>query len=181
MTRIYTRSGDNGTTGLIGGERVSKSSCRIEAYGTVDELNSFIGLAISHGIDEGILPALRRIQNELFEVGAELAQENDPANYRITASQVDGMEYEIDIITNRLAPLDQFILPGGSIASSYLHVARTICRRAERCVVTLHEQEGVNQDLIHYLNRLSDLLFVLARYQNSCENISDSTWIPKNN
>lgn len=178
MTRIYTRTGDNGTTGLIGGDRVSKDSLRIEAYGTVDELNSFIGLALAHGAHQEISAYLFRIQNELFDVGAELALAETVKTPRIQPDHVLKIEEQIDALSDKLPPLTQFILPGGSKAASYLHVARTVCRRAERQVVSLHSESNINPEIIHYLNRLSDYLFVAARYQNHREQIPDVIWTP---
>jgi cob(I)alamin adenosyltransferase len=172
MTRIYTRSGDDGTTGLIGGRRVFKDSLRIEAYGAVDELNAIIGVVRSYVLPARVESALRRVQDDLFIIGAELAVPEDvnPDAYQVPGVRKDliiEMESEIDACTASLKPLQQFILPGGTHAGALTHVARTVARRAERCCVALARIEKVDPMILVFLNRLSDLLFVEARLINS--------------
>jgi cob(I)alamin adenosyltransferase len=179
--KIYTRTGDKGETGLFGGQRVRKDYPRIEAYGTVDELNAALGVARAElaAIDSQIEGLLARIQNDLFDLGAELAVA-DPAKARraITAQQVGELEEAIDRHDARLPPLKEFILPGGCPAAALLHLARTVCRRAERRVVALSAIAGeqVSADAIAYLNRLGDLLFVLARAANQIAGAADVPW-----
>jgi len=183
LTRIYTRTGDKGTTALASGERRKKHDLRIEAYGTVDETNSCIGLARLHS--EGELDAmLGRIQNELFDLGADLSMPDTgkPLPYeplRIIDSQVERLEREIDRLNGELSPLCSFVLPGGSPAAAALHLARTVCRRAERLAVALAEKPGeaVSPAAIKYLNRLSDFLFVASRYAND-RGARDVLWAP---
>ena len=183
LTRIYTRTGDKGTTGLATGERRKKHDLRIEAYGTVDETNACIGLARLH--TEGELDAmLGRIQNELFDLGADLStpQSGKPLAYeplRILESQVERIEREIDQLNGELSPLRSFVLPGGSAAAAALHLARTVCRRAERLAVALSDKpdETVSAAAIKYLNRLSDFLFVASRYANG-RGANDVLWVP---
>jgi cob(I)alamin adenosyltransferase len=182
--KIYTKTGDKGTTGLYGGRRVSKDSPRISAYGDVDELNALLGVARSESRHEPIQKVLGEIQAHLFILGAELASPKpDNKIPVVTASHIDGLERQIDVITESLSPMKNFILPGGSKASAYLHLARTVCRRAERSVVHLSglNQESVSDWVIVYLNRLSDFLFVLARLANQLENIPDIPWISEKN
>ncbi len=176
MTRIYTRTGDDGTSALIGGRRVSKNSLRLEAYGTMDELNAFLGRAIAEGVAERMRPMLHRIQNNLFDLGAELALEEIPSPPRIREESIREMEQWIDELTGELPPLSQFILPGGSLSAATLHIARTVCRRAERRVVSLKESVPVNPAILRYLNRLSDLLFVMSRFQNQSDGLEDVPW-----
>ena len=170
MTRIYTKSGDKGETGLVNGERISKSSSRIEALGTVDELNSFIGLSMSEVMPVIVRDALHKVQHDLFDIGGELAT---PKSYTLQDSKVIYLEKVIDDLSSRLAILREFILPGGFKTASQLHVARSICRRAERNCIDL---EDVNPITLRYLNRLSDMLFTMARYLNACEGYKDVTW-----
>ena len=185
LSRIYTKTGDRGTTALGDGRRVAKDHPRIEAYGTVDELNSVLGLAISSGLDAEAAALLRRIQNDLFDLGADLcvperrAGRKTPARapLRVGAAHVGPLEQAIDRFNAALHPLRSFILPGGGTASSWLHLARTVCRRAERRVVALARREKVNPDAIIYLNRLSDLLFVMARRANDAGR-ADILWVP---
>jgi cob(I)alamin adenosyltransferase len=183
LNRIYTRTGDKGSTGLVGGARVSKCDLRVEAYGAVDETNAAIGLArLSTAGDAALDPILARIQNDLFDLGADLATPAQPASetepaLRIVASQVARLEQEIDALNGRLAPLKSFVLPGGTPAAAALHLARTICRRAEREAVALAERELVAAESLKYLNRLSDLLFVAARFAND-EGRADVLWAP---
>ena len=185
LTRIYTRTGDHGDTGLASGERVRKSALRVEAYGAVDEANSALGLArLSTVGDEVLDPMLGRIQNELFDLGADLATptrgEKPGVNaLRIIEGQVERLEGEIDRLNQDLAPLSSFVLPGGSPAAAALHLARTSCRRAERVAVALADAEPgeVSQLALNYLNRLSDLLFVAARWANG-RGAGDVLWTP---
>ena len=189
LNKIYTRTGDDGTTGLGTGERRLKSDLRVEAYGTVDEANSCIGLARLHtAADYATLDAiLGRIQNDLFDLGADLATPDDgkPLGYeplRIVASQTKRLETDIDALNANLQPLRSFVLPGGSPASAALHLARTVARRAERLMVALAQVEGerVNPEGIRYINRASDLLFVAARVVND-NGKSDVLWVPGQN
>jgi len=178
--KIYTKTGDDGTTGLLGAGRVSKDDPRIESYGTVDELNAVLGLARAAGLDADADALVARLQGDLFAVGAALA-DPDPAGKFHNAVK-DGLaarlESEIDRLEAELAPLTRFILPGGSPAAAQLHLARTICRRAERLVVRLaHRPDGaVPPNLVAYLNRLSDFLFVLARAVNHRSGVGDTPW-----
>jgi cob(I)alamin adenosyltransferase len=180
ITKVYTRTGDEGTTGLGTGERVSKDSPRLAAYGTVDELNSSIGVAIASGLDPGIADALSGIQNELFHLGSDLCvPEGDKMRMpvpAIGARHVLALEALMDRLSEELAPLDNFILPGGSSGAAHLHVARTICRRAERLVVTLAREERIGGQALPYLNRLSDALFVMARWENRKRGAPDVLW-----
>jgi cob(I)alamin adenosyltransferase len=174
MARIYTKTGDDGTTGLIGGKRVSKDDSRIEAYGSVDELNAVLGILGNFPLPERTRSILLRIQDDLFNVGAELALPPgvNPAQWGISGIKEEDLkvlEREIDDCQGVLAPLQQFILPGGSQAGAYLHLARTVARRAERRCVSLSHLEPVDPQIIRYVNRLSDLLFVLARYVNQSD------------
>jgi len=174
LTRIYTKSGDDGTTGLIGGVRVPKDSPRIEAYGSVDELNAVLGVVRSYSLPGRMDKILERIQDDLFTVGADLAlpQDASRADWGIPTlpeEAVQTLEKEIDECESNLDPLRQFILPGGTPAAAMLHLARTIARRAERCCVTLARAEHVDPLIVRYLNRLADLCFVLARFMNCQE------------
>jgi cob(I)alamin adenosyltransferase len=178
--KIYTKTGDNGETGLFGGPRVRKDAPRIEAYGTVDELNSVLGMVRAEQLPHDLDELLARIQNELFSLGAELATP-EPADHGtalIGPPRIAALESAIDEFEGRLAPLRQFILPGGTKAAAALHLARTVCRRAERGVVTLASlsTEKVSPHLVVYLNRLSDLLFVLAREANRSAGKVDVAW-----
>jgi cob(I)alamin adenosyltransferase len=183
LTRIYTRSGDKGRTALANGERRAKHDLRIEAFGTVDETNAAIGLARLHTADTAIDEVLARIQNDLFDLGADLAtpEEDAPrqAPLRILETQVDRLEREIDAMNESLSPLRSFVLPGGTPAAAHLHLARTTCRRAERLVVALSDKpdEVVSAAAVKYLNRLSDLLFVASRFANE-RGAKDVLWIP---
>jgi cob(I)alamin adenosyltransferase len=168
LTRIYTRAGDKGATSLGDGSRVPKTDPRIEAYGTVDELNSFVGLALAVELPEGFREWLERIQNDLFDLGADLAVpiEDERERLRIGDAHVERLEDVCDEVNARLEPLKSFVLPSGSEAAARLHLARAVCRRAERLVIALSETAEVNPLAIAYLNRLSDLLFILARAAN---------------
>lgn len=179
--KIYTKTGDKGTTGLFGGGRVSKDSPRIASYGDVDELNAILGIARASTKHEALQKALMDVQSALFILGAELASPKpDPKIPVITAAHIDVLERQIDVISQDLPPLKNFILPGGSLTSGWLHLARTVCRRAERSVVHLASlpNEPVDSWVIIYLNRLSDYLFVIARLANQLEKIDDIPWIP---
>jgi cob(I)alamin adenosyltransferase len=182
LNRIYTRGGDKGETSLGDGRRVAKDDVRVEAYGTVDETNAAIGLARLHSAQVPDADAmLARIQNDLFDLGADLCTPEDGRKHegalRILATQVDRLEHEIDAMNVTLAPLTSFILPGGTPLAAYLHLARTVARRAERLVVTLAEREPVNPEAVKYLNRLSDHLFVLGRHVND-RGAGDVLWVP---
>lgn len=179
--KIYTKTGDKGETSLFGGERVLKSNLRISAYGTIDELNSFIGLALTECFDNEVKELLFSIQNILFNAGSDLATPITEKNAKLKITRIADEHYlpwekEIDKFTERLPELRNFILPGGSKSAALLHVCRVVCRRAERLVVELETKETMNSKIVILLNRLSDLLFVLARYENSIQNKPDITW-----
>jgi cob(I)alamin adenosyltransferase len=184
LNRIYTKSGDQGETGLGDGQRVRKDHPRVAAYGDVDELNACLGVALSvAGLPESEL--IRGIQNDLFDVGGDLCipigeEEQVGKHLRVTAGQVEKLEKAIDRLNEHLEPLRSFVLPGGTAAAVRFHLARTVCRRAERSVVTLMAAEPVNPQVLIYLNRLSDLLFVLARVANDGGNV-DVLWVPGKN
>ncbi|NJN18618.1 MAG: cob(I)yrinic acid a,c-diamide adenosyltransferase [Oscillochloris sp.] len=176
--KIYTRTGDSGETGLFGGQRVPKDSLRVHAYGTVDECNAAIGVARSSALDPALDALLNEIQSQLFVVGADLATPGESAHIpRVSGDDVQGLEELIDRFESELEPLRQFILPGGTAAAAQLHLARTICRRAERWVVSLAHEEEINEQALTYLNRLSDLLFVMARVANARAGWNDVPWI----
>ena len=185
LTRIYTRTGDDGDTALSTGERTRKSDPRVEAYGEVDETNACVGLARLHtGADPILDPILARVQNELFDLGADLSTpargvRSGVTPLRITSEQVARLEGEIDQLNADLAALSSFVLPGGSTAAAALHLARTVCRRAERSAITLGDLPGedLSAPALHYLNRLSDLLFTAARWANA-RGESDVLWAP---
>lgn len=186
LNKIYTRTGDNGTTALVAGPRRDKHDLRVVSYGTVDETNAAIGLARLH---TGDLPEvhgmLLRIQNDLFDLGADLAtpetgQKPDYEPLRILETQVSRLEQEIDLLNTQLQPLKSFVLPGGSPAAAHLHLARTVARRAERVMVELSRQEAVSAAALQYINRLSDFLFVAARYANALGQ-ADILWVPGKN
>ena len=186
LTKIYTRGGDKGETSLGDGRRVAKDDLRVEAYGTVDETNAVIGLIRLHceGLSE-IDAQLGRIQNDLFDLGADLAvpqREGKAERLRMLSSQVERLERDIDSLNLHLAPLTSFVLPGGTPAAAYLHLARTICRRAERIMVELAAQpdEPVSEAAIRYINRLSDFLFVASRAAND-NGAGDVLWVPGQN
>jgi len=180
ITRVYTRTGDDGTTSLGGRERVAKDSPRIEAYGTVDELNSQIGVAMATSLDREIAAELSAVQNDLFHLGSDLCMpEADKAATpvpRIEARHVEALEKLMDRFSERLTPLENFVLPGGSPGAAQLHVARTVCRRAERLVLALSRREPIGPFVLSYLNRLSDALFVMARYENHRRGVPDVLW-----
>lgn len=166
ITKVYTKTGDEGLTSLIGGARVSKASVKVDAYGDVDELNAVLGIARGFTVSTGIDELLRAVQNDLFIIGAELASPPDLEVPRISDDRILQLESAIDKYLLKLEPLKEFILPGGSGGGAYLHFARTVARRAERKVVRLMEEEEVAKNVLIYLNRLSDLLFVMARIEN---------------
>jgi cob(I)alamin adenosyltransferase len=173
LSRIYTRTGDDGTTGLGDGTRVAKDSARVSAYGTVDELNSAIGMVLAQALPDPIRETLTQIQHELFDLGGELCI---PGSALIDESDVTRLEQRLDGFNAELPPLQDFILPGGGMAASSCHLARTICRRAEREVVTLSHHDAVRAEGIRYLNRLSDLLFVLARVLALADGHGEVLW-----
>lgn len=177
--KIYTKTGDSGLTSLFGGGRVQKNAVRIEAYGTVDELNSTIGVVRAHNPSKRVDEMLTTIQNELFILGSDLATPHDSRAQidRITAEMSARLEKWIDELDAQLEPLRYFVLPGGSLTASFLHVSRTVCRRAERCVVTARNIETISEDTIVYLNRLSDLLFVMSRFENYMTQTPEVRWI----
>jgi cob(I)alamin adenosyltransferase len=186
LDKIYTRTGDDGKTSLGDGTRLPKFHLRVTAYGSIDEANSVLGVAKLHIGDGGILKVLSHIQNDLFDMGADLcrperqepeSRKPERQSLRITEEQVTWMENQIDFFNAELEPLDSFVLPGGSPASTHLHHARTVTRRAERDVVQLSAEEPINPAVIHYVNRLSDFLFVLARYLND-KGGEDVRWRP---
>lgn len=180
LTKIYTRTGDDGSTGLGGGQRVPKDSERIEAYGTVDELNSCIGVAVACGLEPELKEMFRPIQNDLFHVGSDLCVlEEDKKKFKIAqieARHVKQLENFIDSLQKSLKPLENFILPGGTMGASQLHVCRCVCRRAEREILRLKRVENIGEFVLKYVNRLSDLLFVMARYENLKKNTPDVLW-----
>ncbi|MFN3021650.1 cob(I)yrinic acid a,c-diamide adenosyltransferase [Chryseobacterium sp. TY3] len=185
--KVYTKTGDKGETGLYGGTRISKASSRVESYGNIDELNAFMGVAKSYVTDSRVLEQLKKIQFDLFTVGSEAATPVDKlflANGKarlalvISEKEIEELEQWIDAFEEELEPLQYFILPGGGKAATHFHVARTVCRRAERSMVFLNESEEVRPELIKYLNRLSDYLFVLSRYISKIENEPEEYWNP---
>jgi len=180
INRVYTRQGDAGNTALAGGQRVPKDSLRIEAYGTVDELNAFIGIARADS-PEALTAILLRVQHELFNLGSILATSPDdvhPKQARITDADVAQLEAEMDRINEELAPLRSFVLPGGSRLNAELHVCRTVCRRAERVCVALARVESVPPETVRYLNRLSDALFVWSRWASQLTGAPETLWEP---
>jgi cob(I)alamin adenosyltransferase len=186
VSKLYTRSGDDGTTGLFSGARVSKNHPRIDAYGTVDEFNAVLGLCISgtSAKDETAVigTILRQVQSRMFDIGADLATPEGASNeakiVRIGDSHVGEIEGWIDQIDGRNEPLRNFVMPGGSELAARLHLARTICRRAERLIVALAHTEPVGEPLLQYINRVSDLLFAMARLSNKLSGVEDTPWIP---
>ncbi len=182
LSRIYTRTGDRGTTALGNGKRVSKNAPRISAYGTVDELNSVLGMVLASRPPRALAGTLSIIQNDLFDLGADLcvpqkASEKSGEALRLRSGRVVHLELAIDRLNARLKPLHSFVLPGGTRVAAWLHLARTLCRRAERDVVALSQSEPVNSQVIMYLNRLSDLLFVMARHANRGPG-AEVLWVP---
>ena len=183
LNRIYTRTGDQGETGLVGGQRVPKDAPRIDCYGTVDELNAFIGMARVTALEAlpELAAILLRVQHELFNLGSILAtrpEDMHPNQPRVTAAEIKQLETEIDAMNAGLAPLRSFVLPGGSRINTELHACRTICRRAERLAVALGRDEPVPSEAIQYLNRLSDALFVWSRWANRQLGAEEVLWSP---
>lgn len=187
--KIYTKTGDKGSTALFGGTRVSKNHLRIEAYGTVDELNSYIGLIKDQEINSSIQKELIQVQNDLFTLGAMLATPPEKETLKsgkerlnipkINLNSIDFLEKSIDKMNESLPPMTHFILPGGHPTVSFCHIARCVCRRAERCAVTLNEQEEITEEILKYLNRLSDYLFVVARKLSQDLKAREVKWIPE--
>ncbi len=179
LTRIYTRAGDTGETSLGDGSRVSKLDCRIASFGTVDELNALIGVALAGELPPSFGPVLTRVQNELFDLGADLSVPWGIADrLRVTQELIDALERDCDGFNAALPELRSFVLPGGSEAAARLHVARTVCRRAEREVIAAGEEVELNPLVLVYLNRLSDLLFILARAANAAQGHGEPLWKP---
>ncbi len=180
LTKIYTRTGDDGTTSLGTSERVNKDSLRVKAYGDIDELNSMLGVAIASGVEKRLAARLTAIQNELFVLGADLAFPQD-ANGKVNVPRIEDrhisrLEQLIDDMVEKVGPLQNFILPGGCASAAHLQVSRAICRRAERKLVELSREEVVSETSLRYLNRLSDALFVLGRYENYEKGIEEPLW-----
>ncbi|MGD8330010.1 MAG: cob(I)yrinic acid a,c-diamide adenosyltransferase [Acidobacteriota bacterium] len=182
LTRLYTRAGDRGATRLGAGTEIAKDSPRVEAYGTVDELNACIGVALSSGLCERLTSELTAIQNQLFDLGGDLAT---PASEkpefevpRIEQRHVTALERLLDELTEAVGPLENFVLPGGAVGAAALHVARTVCRRAERRAVTLAREEDIGEHIVPYLNRMSDALFVMSRYENQQAGVAEPLWQP---
>ena len=179
--KIYTKTGDTGDTSLFGGQRVPKDALRIEAYGTIDELNSVLGIVRADGGDPELDAILQKLQEQLFVLGADLATPRSidrKAVRRIEPRDAQPLEKMIDQIESRLKPLKNFILPGGSPVAARVHFARTVCRRAERAVVRMSRNEDIGEGAVVYLNRLSDFLFVLARYVNQKADVQETKWKP---
>jgi len=178
--KIYTRTGDDGTTGLVGGTRVKKQDARLEAYGTVDELNAAIGVVRSFSIPDVLKNILGEIQNKLFNIGSRLASDEKgeviTSRLSVTEANLEYLEKNIDMLEEELPELTQFILPGGDMASAQCHVARTVCRRAERRILEFSEQGKVEPEIIRYMNRLSDFLFVLSRKLSSIGGVEEKPW-----
>lgn len=183
LNRIYTKRGDGGETSLVGGQRIAKDALRIECYGTVDELNAFIGEATVSASDAvpQLASTLRRVQHELFNLGSILAtlpEDVHPKQPRVTAIEIEQLETEMDTMNDELPVLRSFVLPGGTRLSADLHVCRTVCRRAERVAVSLARQEQVPEEAVRYLNRLSDALFVWSRWANYQLGVAEVLWSP---
>lgn len=177
--KIYTKTGDDGTTGVQGGKRISKSNLRIQAYGTVDEINASLGLVLSKKLDGNLEKLLKNIQNDLFVVGSDLSNPDlKNMENRVTSEMIESLEKNIDLIEKELPPITNFILPGGHEIASLIHISRTITRRAETQVIALNEKERINDQCKKYLNRLSDLLFVIARMINKKNGFEDIIWKP---
>jgi cob(I)alamin adenosyltransferase len=173
LSKIYTRTGDQGTTGLGDGSRVEKDDLRIEAMGAVDELNSIIGVLLTKDLPDNCRKILTAVQHNLFDLGGEMSS---PGHIVITPQHIEQLEQVLDKLNAELQPLREFILPGGTPAAAHAHHARTVCRRAERRLISLSKQQELNRDTIAYLNRLSDLLFVIARYVNKHQGVNDVLW-----
>lgn len=179
--KIYTKTGDSGDTGLFGGKRVGKDNLRIETYGTIDELNAFIGYALCEIQSEDLKHDLQIIQNRLFTLGSDLATpfDSEPKNFKIPRAEENfylDLEKQIDFYSNQLGELREFILPGGSKGASLLHICRTVCRRAERLTVNLMHKEEINKNIVIFLNRLSDFFFTAARFENFTTGREDTKW-----
>lgn len=175
LSKIYTRTGDDGTTGLGDGTRIAKNSLRVAALGDVDELNAVLGILQTEPLEANIYAVIEAIQHDLFNLGGELCM---PDHSMVKPERVTALENQLDAWNDNLAPLKEFILPGGSRAAAYCHLARTVCRRAERTMHALNEQEPLNDPALQYINRLSDLLFVLSRILNKAAGVSDVLWQP---
>lgn len=173
LSKIYTRTGDNGTTGLGDGTRINKDSVRVEAMGDVDELNAVIGVLLTEPLPELIQKTLTRVQHDLFDLGGEICI---PGHAMVKPERVDALENVLDELNDELEPLKEFILPGGTRAAAYCHLARTVCRRAERQLIRLNHEEAVTETSLKYLNRLSDLLFVMCRAINKAAGRPDVLW-----
>lgn len=173
LSKIYTRTGDKGTTGLGDGSRIAKNAKRVAAMGDVDELNATIGLLLTEAVSETVQQCLTAVQHDLFDMGGELCM---PGHTMVKAERITALETQLDTFNAQLTPLKEFILPGGSKAAAYCHLARTVCRRAERTLHTLHEEEAISEQLLQYINRLSDFLFVLCRVLNQDAGVSDVLW-----
>ena len=173
LSKIYTRTGDDGTTGLGDGTRIAKNSLRVQALGDVDELNAVIGLLQTEPLEANIHQLLEAIQHDLFDMGGELCM---PGHSLLKQERITALEHQLDAWNDHLEPLKEFILPGGSRAAAYCHLARTICRRAERTIYALHAQESLHENVLQYINRLSDLLFVLCRVLNKRAGVDDVLW-----
>ncbi len=182
LTKLYTRQGDDGTTRLGAGAEVRKDSLRVEAYGTVDELNACVGQALSAGLCDRLTSELRALQNTLFDLGADLATPaaDEPEFHvpRIEARHVRALERLIDELTEAVGPLENFILPGGAPGAAALHIARTVCRRAERRILTLGREEDIGDQIVPFINRLSDALFVMSRFENLKAGVAEPLWEP---
>lgn len=177
LSKIYTRTGDDGTTGLGDGSRVNKDSLRVEAMGDVDELNAVIGILLTEPLSESIAAVLTRVQHDLFDLGGEICI---PGFEMVKAGRIQALEQTLDQLNEQLQPLQEFILPGGSRAAAYCHLARTVCRRAERQLTRLSREEAVTPVSLQYLNRLSDLLFVMCRILNKDAGKADVLWKNEN-
>ena len=177
--KIYTKTGDDGNTGLQGDFRISKSHPRIIAYGTVDEVNAAIGIVLTNTLDDDISQLLNQIQNDLFLLGSDLSNQNlNNLKNRVSLEMIENLEVSIDTFESELPPITNFILPGGNIAAAQIHQARTIVRRAETLVVKLSDKDEINSNAIKYLNRLSDLMFVMGRLINKRNGVEDIIWKP---
>lgn len=180
LTKIYTRTGDDGTTGLGDGSRVPKDHLRIDAYGLVDEVNSRIGVVLAVGPSAELIEPLRRIQNELFHCGSDLCfTEDAKVKWKVPGMEerhIKGLELLLDHMTEQLPPLENFILPGGTRAAAEIHLARTACRTAERAAIRLRDHEPIGPFVVQFLNRLSDTLFVMARYENKLAGVAEPIW-----
>ncbi|MDA2920486.1 cob(I)yrinic acid a,c-diamide adenosyltransferase [Desulfobacterota bacterium AH_259_B03_O07] len=174
ITRVYTRTGDEGLTSLVGGKRVRKDSPRVQAYGDIDELNALLGIAYAQAKDDDIKKTTLWIQNDLFIIGADLASPKEIQVPRINQQRIKKLEESIDKFLKELEPLKEFIIPSGSPGGQYLHLARTVSRRAERQIVKLSKEEDINESTLKYMNRLSDLLFVMARIENKRSNFEET-------